>query len=86
MTLTNCLLFFVAPNLSSTEDKARLGAAPPRDYGADPMTESEKQFYENLPFHGMQNPPNKVSHNSIYFFETSSQHFAYVYLLLVFLR
>lgn len=51
---------FAAPNLSSTEDKARLGAVPPRDYTAGPMTDSEKQFYENLPFHGMQNPPNKV--------------------------
>lgn len=57
-------LSFTAPNLSTTEDKARLGAAPPRDYAADPMTDSEKQFYENLPFHGMQNPPNKVRHPS----------------------
>lgn len=56
--------FFAAPNQSSTENKinlANLGAAPqdgsPNNINMDP---DNKGFYENLPFHGMQNPPNKV--------------------------
>lgn len=39
----------------------RLGAAPPVGGTADPANDYDKGFYENLPFHGMQNPPNKVS-------------------------
>lgn len=39
----------------------RLGAAPPVGGTADPANDHDKGFYENLPFHGMQNPPNKVS-------------------------
>lgn len=56
------LFFFyvLAPNPSSIEDKARLGAAPPVGGIADPLSDPDKGFYENLPFHGMQNPPNKV--------------------------
>ncbi|XP_044272601.1 uncharacterized protein LOC123016327 [Tribolium madens] len=48
-----------APNPSSTGDKTRLGAAPPVGGSADPTNDHDKGFYENLPFHGMQNPPNK---------------------------
>ncbi|KAJ8922097.1 hypothetical protein NQ315_004029 [Exocentrus adspersus] len=48
-----------APKPSSIEDKARLGAAPPVGGTADPLSDNDKGFYENLPFHGMQNPPNK---------------------------
>ncbi|XP_074027941.1 neuromusculin isoform X4 [Leptinotarsa decemlineata] len=48
-----------APNLSSIEDKPRLGVALPLGGTADPSNDPDKGFYENLPFHGMQNPPNK---------------------------
>ncbi|XP_049818622.1 hemicentin-1 isoform X3 [Aethina tumida] len=51
-----------APNPSSIGDKTRLGAAPPVGGIADPSNNpnaADKGFYENLPFHGMQNPPNK---------------------------
>ncbi|CAH0547572.1 unnamed protein product, partial [Brassicogethes aeneus] len=54
-----------SPNPSSVGDKTRLGAAPPGGGSADPSTDpnntaaADKGFYENLPFHGMQNPPNK---------------------------
>ncbi|KAK9891373.1 hypothetical protein WA026_014617 [Henosepilachna vigintioctopunctata] len=47
------------PNQSSLGDKARLGAAPPAGGLADPMYDPDKGFYENLPFHSMQTPPNK---------------------------
>ncbi|XP_017770206.1 PREDICTED: LOW QUALITY PROTEIN: uncharacterized protein LOC108557968 [Nicrophorus vespilloides] len=50
-----------APNPSSIADKGGLGAAPPGGGLADPLTDPDKGFYENLPFHGMQNPPNKVA-------------------------
>ncbi|RZC40747.1 hemicentin-1, partial [Asbolus verrucosus] len=40
----------------------RLGAAPPVGGSADPANDHDKGFYENLPFHGMQNPPNKSFH------------------------
>lgn len=64
-----CLLLFQilsisAPNPSSTGDKSRLGGDP-GDGSMDPLT--DKGFYENLPFHGMQNPPNKVSNQRIFF-------------------
>ncbi|VEN48716.1 unnamed protein product, partial [Callosobruchus maculatus] len=57
-----------APPLSSIEDKGRLGSAAPLTTAAtaDPSSappthpsDPDKGFYENLPFHGMQNPPNK---------------------------
>lgn len=48
-----------SPNPSSIADKGGLGAAPPGGGSADPLTDPDKGFYENLPFHGMQNPPNK---------------------------
>nr|XP_023026368.1 titin-like [Leptinotarsa decemlineata] len=48
-----------SPNLSSIEDKPRLGVALPLGGTADPSNDPDKGFYENLPFHGMQNPPNK---------------------------
>ncbi|CAH1980821.1 unnamed protein product [Acanthoscelides obtectus] len=57
-----------APPLSSIEDKGRLGSAAPLTSAAtaDPSSappvhpsDPDKGFYENLPFHGMQNPPNK---------------------------
>ncbi|KAJ8954753.1 hypothetical protein NQ314_007023 [Rhamnusium bicolor] len=48
-----------APNPSSIEDKARLGAVPPVGGTVDPLSDPDKGFYENLPFHNMQNPPNK---------------------------
>ncbi|KAL3285411.1 hypothetical protein HHI36_019513 [Cryptolaemus montrouzieri] len=47
------------PNQSSLGDKTRLGAAPPTGGIADPLYDPDKDFYENLPFHSMQNPPNK---------------------------
>lgn len=52
-------MIILAPNPSSTGDKERLGAEP-GDGSTDPLTNADKGFYENLPFHGMQNPPNKV--------------------------
>ncbi|CAH1113208.1 unnamed protein product, partial [Psylliodes chrysocephalus] len=48
-----------APNMSSTEDKPRLGVGLPLGGTADPLNDPDGGFYENLPFHGMQNPPNK---------------------------
>ncbi|XP_072375760.1 uncharacterized protein, partial [Diabrotica undecimpunctata] len=47
------------PNMSSTEDKPRLGGGLPLGGTADPLSDPDKGFYENLPFHGMQNPPSK---------------------------
>ena len=49
------------PNQSSTADKGLLGGSPQSGGLADPLADPDKGFYENLPFHGMQNPPNKVS-------------------------
>lgn len=46
--------------MSSTEDKPRLGVGLPLGGTADPLNDPDGGFYENLPFHGMQNPPNKV--------------------------
>lgn len=50
-----------SPNPSSTADKGGSGVAPPGGGSADPLTDPDKGFYENLPFHGMQNPPNKTN-------------------------
>ncbi|XP_044766559.1 uncharacterized protein LOC123322654 isoform X3 [Coccinella septempunctata] len=47
------------PNQSSLADKTGLGTAPPIGGIADPTYDPDKGFYENLPFHSMQNPPNK---------------------------
>lgn len=51
-----------APNQSSTENKTNLGLTPPSGGSVNPnnVDPDNKGFYENLPFHGMQNPPNKV--------------------------
>lgn len=60
-----CFGFVPVPNQSNTADKNGnpTGTAP--DPNADP---EQRTFYENLPFHGMQNPPNKVrSVRSSYF-------------------
>lgn len=56
-------LLITAPNQSSTENKTNLGITPFDGGSVNPNnTEPEnKGFYENLPFHGMQNPPNKVT-------------------------
>lgn len=37
----------------------------------DPLNqpENDKAFYENLPFHGMQNPPNKVRIFCLFMFD-----------------
>ncbi|XP_046675860.1 hemicentin-2-like isoform X7 [Homalodisca vitripennis] len=45
------------PNPSATKDKSDLNSSP-----SDALLQTDpdnKAFYENLPFHGMQNPPNK---------------------------
>lgn len=48
---------FAAPSPSNTADKN----GNPTGNATDPVAEPEnKTLYENLPFHGMQNPPNKV--------------------------
>lgn len=60
MILISLLFNVSAPNPSSTQDKGVLGAAPPGGGSADPLTDPDNGFYENLPFHGMQSPPNKV--------------------------
>ncbi|KAH1018820.1 hypothetical protein HUJ05_006512 [Dendroctonus ponderosae] len=49
---------------STVGDKIRPGVAPPvgsmQDHPLSNNTDpNDKGFYENLPFHGMQNPPNK---------------------------
>ncbi|XP_060519272.1 titin isoform X2 [Cylas formicarius] len=50
-------------NQSSTGDKIRTGVAAPvgnmQDHPHAAHDPNDKGFYENLPFHGMQNPPNK---------------------------
>ncbi|XP_025836985.1 hemicentin-2 isoform X3 [Agrilus planipennis] len=52
-------LGFSAPNTTiGTADRKRNGGSS-RNGSKDPLTLAEKEFYENLPFHGMQNPPNK---------------------------
>ncbi|KAF5279443.1 hypothetical protein FQA39_LY05553 [Lamprigera yunnana] len=43
------------PNQSIIADRGR----PHNDGLTDPLTTPDKGFYENLPFHGMQTPPNK---------------------------
>ncbi|XP_054282603.1 hemicentin-1-like isoform X4 [Macrosteles quadrilineatus] len=48
------------PNPSTTKDKSDLNSSP-----SDALLQTDpdnKAFYENLPFHGMQNPPNKNPH------------------------
>lgn len=61
----NCIVIgFSAPNQSSAENKTNLGLAQPDGGSVNPnnvVDPENKGFYENLPFHGMQNPPNKVS-------------------------
>lgn len=55
---------FPAPNQSSAENKTNLGLAAQPDAGSvnpNNIAPEDRGFYENLPFHGMQNPPNKVS-------------------------
>ncbi|XP_025836986.1 hemicentin-2 isoform X4 [Agrilus planipennis] len=48
-----------SPNTTiGTADRKRNGGSS-RNGSKDPLTLAEKEFYENLPFHGMQNPPNK---------------------------
>ncbi|RZF42221.1 hypothetical protein LSTR_LSTR004370 [Laodelphax striatellus] len=47
------------PNPSSTKDKSDLNSSSPSDALLQPDGDN-KAFYENLPFHGMQNPPNKT--------------------------
>ncbi|XP_057661910.1 titin isoform X1 [Diorhabda carinulata] len=47
------------PNMSSTEDKPRLGGGLPHGGTPNPLNDPDKGFYENLPFHGMQNPTSK---------------------------
>lgn len=61
------IMYITAPiNPSSTVgDKIRQGVVPPvgnmQDHPLSNNTDpNDKGFYENLPFHGMQNPPNKV--------------------------
>lgn len=47
------------PNQSATKDKSDLNSSP-----SDALLQTDpdnKAFYENLPFHGIQNPPNKVN-------------------------
>jgi hypothetical protein len=65
----NCISFLLVwfyfvvsgPNPSAIKDKSDLNSSP-NDALLQP--ESDRAFYENLPFHGMQNPPNKVKSNS----------------------
>lgn len=54
------VLCVLGPNPSATKDKSDLNSSP-----SDALLQTDpdnKAFYENLPFHGMQNPPNKVIH------------------------
>lgn len=54
--------YFPAPNQSSAENKNNSGLTQPSGGSVNPnnIDPDNKGFYENLPFHGMQNPPNKV--------------------------
>jgi len=51
---------FAGPNPSDTKDKSKDRNSSPSDALLQPDLDA-KTFYENLPFHGIQNPPNKVS-------------------------
>ncbi|CAL4158016.1 unnamed protein product, partial [Meganyctiphanes norvegica] len=46
------------PEVSKPNDPNNSGQGP-KDNGIPVSDEEPKQFYENLPFHGMQQPPNK---------------------------
>ncbi|XP_075211629.1 neuromusculin isoform X3 [Lycorma delicatula] len=46
-----------SPNPSATKDKSDLNSSP--NDALLPPDADNNAFYENLPFHGMQNPPNK---------------------------
>lgn len=53
------LFMLTGPNQSATKDKSDLNSSP-----SDALLQTDpdnKAFYENLPFHGIQNPPNKVN-------------------------
>lgn len=57
------LVLILVPGPAS-KDKNDLSSSP-NDALLQP--DGDKVFYENLPFHGMQNPPNKVSTAGIVF-------------------
>ncbi|XP_046400693.1 hemicentin-1 isoform X3 [Ischnura elegans] len=46
------------PSLSATRDKSNQGKTPDGNMGGS-QPDDDRAFYENLPFHGLQNPPNK---------------------------
>lgn len=53
------VFMLTGPNQSATKDKSDLNSSP-----SDALLQTDpdnKAFYENLPFHGIQNPPNKVN-------------------------
>ncbi|CAH0389720.1 unnamed protein product [Bemisia tabaci] len=50
------------PNPSSTTDKSNLNSSP-SDALLSP--DNDKAFYENLPFHGLQKPPNAALHHKL---------------------
>ena len=55
------------PEVDTPKDVPLSGATPlssmpeGKDNGLPPTDDEGKIFYENLPFHGMAAPPNKVS-------------------------
>uniref|UniRef100_A0A1B6E6D7 Ig-like domain-containing protein n=1 Tax=Clastoptera arizonana TaxID=38151 RepID=A0A1B6E6D7_9HEMI len=60
------------PNPSATKDKSDLNSSP-SDALLHPDPDN-RAFYENLPFHGMQNPPNKNSHCKLTSTQLDCQH------------
>ncbi|XP_075211632.1 neuromusculin isoform X6 [Lycorma delicatula] len=52
-----CIFPLSGPNPSATKDKSDLNSSP--NDALLPPDADNNAFYENLPFHGMQNPPNK---------------------------
>ncbi|XP_071450004.1 uncharacterized protein nrm [Hetaerina americana] len=61
------------PSLSATRDKSNQGKTPDGVNMGGSQADDDRAFYENLPFHGLQNPPNKVtSSNSTSPFSISS--------------
>ncbi|KAG8232213.1 hypothetical protein J437_LFUL010515, partial [Ladona fulva] len=62
--------FLPDPNQSATKDKSKQGKTPDGVGGS--VDDDDRAFYENLPFHGLQNPPNKSVHAHLFISQQAS--------------